>query len=411
MEEDDDYNDYTYEDQNDEEEYAYSDCGEPEMKRSVSEPIYEVPDSSYKIVDYTDLLPMMNRLIKEVSNILSTDRDTSESLLYYSRWNKERLVDRYYNNPEKVMREAGCLTSSKTQPDDAPCTICGDANDPSSVHMLSCGHQFCNTCYESYLQIHVRDGQACVTLCCPEPKCTQRIPLSTYEKFLTGPLKEKHTEYLTRNFIERSVTMRWCTSPTGCQKVAIGSGITTVRCLCNYPFCFRCGEEAHDPSSCDQLAVWNLKCKDESETANWILANTKKCSKCQIRIEKNQGCNHMTCKVCKHEFCWICMGPWSEHGQNSGGYYKCNRFENNAVDVNATKAKLELDRYLHYYQRFHEHNNSLKFASKQREIADSKMVQLQESEKSAWINVQYLRQAVDQVIECRRVLKFTYVLG
>jgi ariadne-1 len=105
------------------------------------------------------------------------------------------------------------------------------------------------------------------------------------------------------------------------------------------------------------------------------------------------------------------MGPWSEHGQNSGGYYKCNRFENNAVDVNATKAKLELDRYLHYYQRFHEHNNSLKFASKQREIADSKMVQLQESEKSAWINVQYLRQAVDQVIECRRVLKFTYVLG
>ena len=45
-----------------------------------------------------------------------------------------------------------------------------------------------------------------------------------------------------------------------------------------------------------------------SETANWILANTKKCPMCNSRIEKNQGCNHMNCKICKHEFCWICMG-------------------------------------------------------------------------------------------------------
>lgn len=118
----------------------------------------------------------------------------------------------------------------------------------------------------------------------------------------------------------------------------------TVRCECGYPFCFRCGEESHDPSSCSQvlqqiynipkffyphnanrdivkiniaskinnnlrqLSVWSEKCSNESETANWILANTKKCPKCHARIEKNQGCNHMNCKLCKYEFCWICMG-------------------------------------------------------------------------------------------------------
>ncbi len=42
--------------------------------------------------------------------------------------------------------------------------------------------------------------------------------------------------------------------------------------------------------------------------ANWILANTRKCPNCNTRIEKNQGCNHMTCRLCKHEFCWTCMG-------------------------------------------------------------------------------------------------------
>jgi ariadne-1 len=33
----------------------------------------------------------------------------------------------------------------------------------------------------------------------------------------------------------------------------------------------------------------------------------------------------MTCRSCKHDFCWICMGPWSDHGANTGGYYKCNK--------------------------------------------------------------------------------------
>ena len=93
----------------------------------------------------------------------------------------------------------------------------------------------------------------------------------------------------------------------GCEKVAVGSGITTVKCTCGHPFCFRCGEEAHEPCGCAQLAEWAQKCQNESETANWILANTRKCPACSARIEKNQGCNHMTCRHCRYEFCWVCM--------------------------------------------------------------------------------------------------------
>lgn len=39
------------------------------------------------------------------------------------------------------------------------------------------------------------------------------------------------------------------------------------------------------------------------------------------------------------------------------------------------------------------------------------MVERQESQREAWIDVQFLRQAVEQVIDCRRVLKYTYALG
>lgn len=228
--------------------------------------------------------------------------------------------------------------------------------------------------------------------------------------------------------------MRYCPA-AGCDKVAVGSGISCINCSCGNPFCFRCGEESHTPCSCAQLAEWMTKCSNESETANWILANTKKCPNCNTRIEKNQGCNHINCGQCKYEFCWICMGKWSDHGQVTGGYYKCNRFDSGKlpieVQTEAQKAKRELDRYLHYYQRYHGHDQSLKFASQvihlliinathslihdislQRSAqTERKMVEKQEQEKSSWIDVQYIKQATDQVIECRRVLKYTYVLG
>lgn len=70
-----------------------------------------------------------------------------------------------------------------------------------------------------------------------------------------------------------------------------------------------------------------------------LTANTKHCPMCRSPIEKNQGCNHMTCLRnkggCGHEFCWICLESWASHGEKTGknwfwslgGYYKCNKFD------------------------------------------------------------------------------------
>ena len=34
-------------------------------------------------------------------------------------------------------------------------------------------------------------------------------------------------------------------------------------------------------------------------------------------IEKNGGCDHMTCSLCNHDFCWLCLGRWSGGCRNS----------------------------------------------------------------------------------------------
>lgn len=124
--------------------------------------------------------------------------------------------------------------------------------------------------------------------------------------------------------------------------------VPTVVCHCGNDMCFGCGYAAdHRPVLCKIVKLWEKKCADDSETANWLNAHTKECPKCQSTIEKNGGCNHMTCKKCKGEFCWVCMGPWSEHGTS---WYQCNRFDEksgiNARDAQA-KSRASLERYLH----------------------------------------------------------------
>ena len=101
----------------------------------------------------------------------------------------------------------------------------------------------------------------------------------------------------------------------------------SVSCQCGTVFCFACQEEEHEPAACPLLEKWAEKEKSDSENLTWIKANTKPCPGCKGAIEKNQGCMHMTCRKCKAEFCWLCLGFWKTHGSETGGWYKCNIYD------------------------------------------------------------------------------------
>merc|ERR1712176_47550 len=104
-------------------------------------------------------------------------------------------------------------------------------------------------------------------------------------------------------------------------------------------FCFTCGEGVHWPLTCERLAEWKQRVTDEigkvddgngdpdfNELAQkiWLKANTRPCPKCKAPIEKNDGCNHMVCHSCRHEFCWICRQDWKLHSTDTGGFFRCN---------------------------------------------------------------------------------------
>lgn len=40
---------------------------------------------------------------------------------------------------------------------------------------------------------------------------------------------------------------------------------------------------------------------------------TEPCPNCGVSIQKDEGCDHMVCAKCKHEYCWRCLGPYSDY--------------------------------------------------------------------------------------------------
>uniref|UniRef100_A0A7S2XA88 RBR-type E3 ubiquitin transferase n=1 Tax=Lotharella oceanica TaxID=641309 RepID=A0A7S2XA88_9EUKA len=338
-------------------------------------------------------------------------------LLRSLRWDEEKLTTEFVEKGKLLMKEHNLdllLTESKTPAASLVCKICFDNTPINQCFALGCNHWFCRGCWKDYLVDRVdTTGTRAPQSHCPMFKCKARIPDSAFSRFLDKPRVQKYDHASLNAYVSEKSTLRWCPAPR-CGKIISASGlVTSVRCICGQSFCFRCNEEDHQPVTCEQVQKWQAKCDKESETAQWIISNTKKCPKCLVRIEKNQGCNHMTCHCCKYEFCWVCMGPWKDHGNHTGGFYKCNKYNPHKAKVK-DESKAELDRFLHYYQRYHNHDQARKFAKEQIETSEKRMAELHTqagNSDSQWQNVQFLRKSTMQVLECRRVLKYTYVYG
>ncbi len=107
----------------------------------------------------------------------------------------------------------------------------------------------------------------------------------------------------------------------------------------------------------------------------------------------------------------MCQGPWSEHGT---AWYQCNRYqEKPGIDARDSQAKSRaaLERYLHYYNRYANHEQSARLDKELYVKTERKMDELQNSSELSWIEVQFLKRALDVTVACRMTLKWTYAFA
>ena len=75
-----------------------------------------------------------------------------------------------------------------------------------------------------------------------------------------------------------------------------------MRCpKCSKQFCFNCKtSEWHEGSTCEAFQKWKKEnSQGDTKFEEWAKKNTKICPKCKVKIEKNGGCDHMTCRHCQ----------------------------------------------------------------------------------------------------------------
>ncbi|GER51334.1 RING/U-box superfamily protein [Striga asiatica] len=385
---------------------------------------YHHRSQNYTILNEEDIRQCQEESITKISTVLSISRVAAGILLRHYSWSVSKVNDEWFADEENVRKTVGLLDNHIPLPDakELTCGICFETYPRDRMSAAACGHPFCVICWQGYVGTAISDGPGCLMLRCPDPSCCAAVGQDMVNQLASYDDREKYNRYFLRSFVEDNRKTKWCPAP-GCDYAVdfvVGSGNYDVNCRCSYIFCWNCVEEAHRPVDCGTVAKWVLKNSAESENMNWILANSKPCPKCKRPIEKNQGCMHITCTPpCKFEFCWLCLGAWSEHGERTGGFYACNRYEAakqegayDDAEKRREMAKNSLERYTHYYERW-----ATNQSSRQRAIENLHQMQTVHLEKLSDIQCQpesqlkFIIEAWLQIVECRRVLKWTYAYG
>ncbi|CAJ0573899.1 unnamed protein product, partial [Mesorhabditis spiculigera] len=366
-----------------------------------------------KVLEVDELHVEMIGIISEVQAVIPVNVGTARILLTQFLWNKEKLMEAFFGcGDEQAFFEKYNVAQTSSESDSKNSAQHGECNICLEVSGLSgpgCDHVACSNCWRQYLETKISSG-SCSQIQCIGTGCKVLIEEEQALKYLgPGPATQKFKKLTLNVFVEANRRIKWCPAP-GCGKVikVAAAGPRQILCSCNHLWCFCCGESWHRPVDCRVLRNWLKRSSSDSETNTWKRVHTRDCPKCHTAIEKNGGCNHMTCRsaACKYEFCWVCMGDWKQHMAS----YSCNKFEDAAViEANNIRemAKRALERYLHYYDRYLNHQQSLRLEERLNKVVREKMDDMQQGGAS-WIEVRFFLKGIEALTEARRTLMYTY---
>jgi hypothetical protein len=205
------------------------------------------------------------------------------------------------------------------------CSVCFEEieKEEKQFNHLSCGHVCCTQCWINYFKALILEAKV-EEIKCVEHKCTTIIPESFIMSHIKNDTKlvDKYYKFKKRAEIINDPNKKICPNPD-CDSYLQKSNITNyVKCENGHEYCFECLNRPHGNILCDKYI--------EEEFMDWKKdKRVKRCPRCKIYTEKNEGCNHMTCTSCKYQWCWLCEGEYKYGHYDSG---KCRGFQFTKAD-------------------------------------------------------------------------------
>jgi len=195
------------------------------------------------------------------------------------------------------------------------CSIClEDVETGSGFVFRDCKHSFCKSCLRGYLKDKISEANV-LDIKCPDASCTQTLQYNEIKLLLDYAAFQKYEQFSFMAALKMEPNLKWCTNPRGCQNAFIGDPVNPrmVCSACNWEFCFLCSEPWHN-GTCEQYQKWKVdNGKVDTEFEKWAKSHSKPCPNCKMMIQKNSGCNHITCANCRFGFCWLCDGKYTDN--------------------------------------------------------------------------------------------------
>ena len=201
------------------------------------------------------------------------------------------------------------------------CQICFLEIQENEKFSLKCKHQYCLECIVYYIEEEIRNAKV-AKIRCPSKDCSEIFNEEKIKSMVTEENFTKYKKFLNRDQIMNDPDSVLCpiVNCEGYSKIDKENTIfseslnndeyymrnkkTTKHqvkytCTNRHNFCSKCMKIWHDTSSCED----DKEILDFSTDTGKIL---KKCPKCKVWTEKDEGCNHMNCRLCLYDWCWLC---------------------------------------------------------------------------------------------------------
>ena len=212
------------------------------------------------------------------------------------------------NGPDWVAPPSASRRHSTTSiPSPRPpvqCETCAEEIPYENATHLKCGHNWCNDCLVIIFEMSTKEPDHMPPRCC-KPIPVEHVARLFDEKFL-HMWRRKLKEFNEAKSLHCSSKecRRWIKQ----KHIHRERGKQFATCpICKVVTCALCGGPMHKSAHCPKdpgIAKILEQAKDEG----W-----QRCYQCKTMVEKNEGCNHMTCR-CGAEFCIICGVKWKECG-------------------------------------------------------------------------------------------------
>ena len=301
-------------------------CGESEEKHLRELNINNSTNSNNNQINLEDNKEQSERndINTNQNNNLENSKTKSN---FRSLLNSIRLYNvKSNNNKNNSNKEKGNNTKEsmtvniKNDKEEIECDVCNELFVPNEKNKVAkCGHTFCSGCWYDYLSVNIKENKLPLIKCL-DYNCQEKLPDNFIINLLNSDkdLIKLYKRYKFELEIINDPNKKLCPYPN-CDSYLEQKNKNNKKVTCknNHTYCFLCLEKEHGNSPCKEKMDDSIK---EFSKNHFV----KRCPNCGIVIEKNNGCNHITCVQCNYEWCWLCNEKYNHDHFSSG---KCKGFQ------------------------------------------------------------------------------------